>query len=340
MNTQYIYLLQEREFIKTKESIYKIGKTKQENDKRFRQYPKDSILLLQIICNDCNQYESDLISLFKLKYIHRKDIGNEYFEGNYKEMICDIYNITYKEETKVNNIILIEEKEDEQLKKLIWNDNLDKLKKYIDDNINKPNQINIHSHELYDWFITQFENYNKCKLNKIEDDNIMRNKIMYDKFTDFIENYKRYLGLDKNYKYNITLYIEEQNIDVKDVINNCRYVKNRKRCNNLLICDNDLLCKIHSKRYDNYVKKNQVNQYCENIDSCYYSYDLYKVVIESVIKLLDINLSNIKIIKLYLYIPQVEIIYMDNNEECKNIDLILYKSFLDNFNDITYNFEF
>ena len=28
MDTQYIYLLQEREFIKTKEPIYKIGKTK------------------------------------------------------------------------------------------------------------------------------------------------------------------------------------------------------------------------------------------------------------------------------------------------------------------------
>jgi len=29
--TEYIYLLQTREFIKTNENIYKIGKTKQEN---------------------------------------------------------------------------------------------------------------------------------------------------------------------------------------------------------------------------------------------------------------------------------------------------------------------
>lgn len=35
-STQYIYLLQEREFIKTNENIYKIGKTKQENCKRFK----------------------------------------------------------------------------------------------------------------------------------------------------------------------------------------------------------------------------------------------------------------------------------------------------------------
>ena len=45
MDTQYIYLLQEREFIKTKEPIYKIGKTKQVNNKRFGQYPKGSVLL-------------------------------------------------------------------------------------------------------------------------------------------------------------------------------------------------------------------------------------------------------------------------------------------------------
>jgi len=32
----YIYLLQEREFIKTKENIYKLGKTKQENLKRIK----------------------------------------------------------------------------------------------------------------------------------------------------------------------------------------------------------------------------------------------------------------------------------------------------------------
>jgi hypothetical protein len=32
-----------------------------------------------------------LIELFNTKYIKRTDIGNEYFEGNYKNMINDIY---------------------------------------------------------------------------------------------------------------------------------------------------------------------------------------------------------------------------------------------------------
>jgi uncharacterized C2H2 Zn-finger protein len=104
MNTQYIYLLQEREFIKTKESIYKIGKTKQENNKRFNNYPNGSILLLQIICIDCDKCENLVMKLFKSKYIHCKEIGNEYFKGDYKEMINDIYNIIYNE----NNDIYIE----------------------------------------------------------------------------------------------------------------------------------------------------------------------------------------------------------------------------------------
>ena len=35
---QYVYLLQEREFIKTNENIYKFGNTKQSNLNRFKQY--------------------------------------------------------------------------------------------------------------------------------------------------------------------------------------------------------------------------------------------------------------------------------------------------------------
>ena len=88
---QYIYLLKEREFIKSNESIYKIGKTTQENTKRVSQYSKGSILYLQILCQDCSRLEKQLIYIFKSKYHHRNDIGYEYFEGSYTDMINDIY---------------------------------------------------------------------------------------------------------------------------------------------------------------------------------------------------------------------------------------------------------
>jgi hypothetical protein len=91
MITHYIYLIQEREFIKTCEKIYKIGRTKQENSKRINHYPKQSILLLQIICDNCDQLEREIIKIFKHKYNRRKDIGNEYFEGDCEDMMKTIY---------------------------------------------------------------------------------------------------------------------------------------------------------------------------------------------------------------------------------------------------------
>jgi hypothetical protein len=94
---EYVYLLQEREFIHSGESVYKIGRTKQLNDKRFKQYPKNSMLLLQTICKNCVTCETQIINMFKQKYIHRVDIGSEYFEGNYSEMKRDIFNIVMKE---------------------------------------------------------------------------------------------------------------------------------------------------------------------------------------------------------------------------------------------------
>jgi len=99
----YIYLLQEREFIKTNEKIYKIGRSKQKNGKRFSQYPKGSTLLFQIICEDCVCTEKKLIKLFKTKFKQRKDIGREYFEGNYQVMIDEIYTMIKSEMVSVED---------------------------------------------------------------------------------------------------------------------------------------------------------------------------------------------------------------------------------------------
>ena len=103
MMTNYVYLLQEREFIKTNEKIYKVGMTQKENFERFNQYPKGSVLLFQIICHDCKNMEVQVIKQFKEKFIQRKDIGSEYFEGNYKSMIDIIYSTVKSEEENVEN---------------------------------------------------------------------------------------------------------------------------------------------------------------------------------------------------------------------------------------------
>ena len=103
MMSQYIYLLKEREFIKTKEDIYKVGMTRKENHARFNQYPKSSLLLFQMICDDCSNVEKQVIKLFKKYFKQRKDIGNEYFEGDYKSMINHIY-VTIQNENSEHTI--------------------------------------------------------------------------------------------------------------------------------------------------------------------------------------------------------------------------------------------
>ena len=89
-HTEYIYLLQEREFYVSQQPVYKIGKTKQPNHKRFLSYPKGSVLLLQRICRDCDQEEQRLLQIFKEKFSQRRDIGTEYFEGDQERMMDEI----------------------------------------------------------------------------------------------------------------------------------------------------------------------------------------------------------------------------------------------------------
>ena len=101
--TEYIYMLQEREFIKTNEFIYKIGRTEQKNSNRFREYPKGTVLIAQLICNDCVACESEVMTIFKDKYKQRLDIGTEYFEGDWKQMFMDLVFVSEKSHSLMNN---------------------------------------------------------------------------------------------------------------------------------------------------------------------------------------------------------------------------------------------
>ena len=104
-NTNYIYLLKLREFIRTNENIYKIGRTSQNGLKRINQYPKGSELILFRKCINCIQLELELIKNFKIKYKHQPKYGNEYFEGNEHSMVKDI-NKLIDEEIEQFDIII------------------------------------------------------------------------------------------------------------------------------------------------------------------------------------------------------------------------------------------
>jgi hypothetical protein len=81
INTEYIYLIMEREFIESNKNIYKIGRTKQKNLDRLHQYPKQSILLFQIACIDSIVCEKNLKQIFSEIFIKHPEIGTEYFQG-------------------------------------------------------------------------------------------------------------------------------------------------------------------------------------------------------------------------------------------------------------------
>lgn len=99
-----IYLLHTREFINSKQPIYKIGRSSNMNT-RLSQYPKGSNILCSIKCENSNLCENELIKLFTKLFTIRKDYGNEYFEGDYNNMLFII--ITYLYQDKLNKINFI-----------------------------------------------------------------------------------------------------------------------------------------------------------------------------------------------------------------------------------------
>lgn len=86
----YLYLLREREFIKTNELIFKVGKTTQNLYQRINKYPKDSELIMAIRVADCHTAETALLKELRRKYIQRRDIGYEYFEGDQQEFMKEL----------------------------------------------------------------------------------------------------------------------------------------------------------------------------------------------------------------------------------------------------------
>jgi hypothetical protein len=81
-----IYLLKEREFIMSKTSVYKVGKTTCMS-KRMSKYPKGSYLMFSHVCKDIHEAETKILELFDIDFEKRNDLGCEYFEGDMLAMI-------------------------------------------------------------------------------------------------------------------------------------------------------------------------------------------------------------------------------------------------------------
>lgn len=91
---EYIYLIRTRECVKLNEQIYKIGKTKKEDIKeRFDHYPKGIEIIAFFSVKDADKTENDIIKIFNSSFTVKLEYGNEYFEGNIKDMLEQFINI-------------------------------------------------------------------------------------------------------------------------------------------------------------------------------------------------------------------------------------------------------
>lgn len=83
---EFIYILQEREFIRSNQPIYKIGKTINPKS-RLSSYPNGSRVYLIQLVEDCNETEKKMIELFDEKFENKVEIGREYYYGEIRQMI-------------------------------------------------------------------------------------------------------------------------------------------------------------------------------------------------------------------------------------------------------------
>jgi len=86
-----LYLIHTREFITIKKPIYKIGRGNNVQT-RVLQYPNGSNLLFLNICKNSKLCETNLIRIFKQKFIQEKYYGREYFSGDCDDIIDVMYN--------------------------------------------------------------------------------------------------------------------------------------------------------------------------------------------------------------------------------------------------------
>lgn len=81
----HIYIVLEREFIKSREKVYKIGKTRNLHQ-LMANLPTGSRIMMTLACNDVDACEKELKAVFRIRFTPYYDDG--YFYGNIRDMVC------------------------------------------------------------------------------------------------------------------------------------------------------------------------------------------------------------------------------------------------------------
>ncbi len=107
INMERNYIIQEREFIRSGNPVYKIGKTFQTMMERLAGYPKGSEIIISYEVIDSLYVESLIIAKFREKFERQNDIGREYFKGDKNEMIDLFYKICSENKNKKSHDLLV-----------------------------------------------------------------------------------------------------------------------------------------------------------------------------------------------------------------------------------------
>lgn len=268
MNTEsiernYIYLLQKSEF----NNIYKVGVSKKENE----QYPIGTVLIFKMMCNVIEKVEENIIKIFKERFNQQKDIGDEYFEGDYHIMIDTICS-TIKDNNDDNDEDDNDEDEDDEDDNNEDDDN--------DENDNDDEQIENHEEKfnsLCEKICKIFPNYkndesfggNKkyIKFNEIDDEY----SIYYINpfLMDDLHNYYEDESETSFYQYIIIEY--EMNKNVADKL---EYFKKKLISNKTIYIDK--IYDLKSNKFIDKINKTKFNIKIENYDE----FKLYTLDIE------------------------------------------------------------
>ena len=96
-----MYLIHTREMVNANKDIYKIGSSI-DLDKKIKQYPNGSNILLLFTCINSKSCEKNLLKLFKERFIQKSYYGTKYFQGNSSLMIREICNYVINQSEVIN----------------------------------------------------------------------------------------------------------------------------------------------------------------------------------------------------------------------------------------------
>lgn len=125
-----IYLIHVREFVRNDENIFKIGRSENLSN-RAKSYPKGSYIILQIECSDIVNTESELLKIFKEKFVQKAEIGREYFKGNKLKMVRIITEYINDHNEKKDIDV---ENYNSKVKKTVYNEKIKKIEELYNQN--------------------------------------------------------------------------------------------------------------------------------------------------------------------------------------------------------------